>query len=242
MKITILTLFPDMYQGFLNTSIIKKARLKNLVEINLVDFREYSTLKTKRVDDYPYGGGSGMVLRYQPVVAALKQHHSANSYVIMLSPSGNLFNQQLARKLSSKQDLILICGHYEGYDERILKHVDQVISIGDYVLTGGELASMVVSDAVIRLLPEVISDGSKSEESFENELLEYPHYTRPETIAGEKVPEVLISGNHQKIAEYRLKESFKKTLIYRPELIKNYKFDKVALKSFKQAKDELKND
>ncbi len=242
MKITILTLFPDMFHGFLDTSIIKKARLKNLVEINLVDFREYSTLKTKRVDDYPYGGGSGMVLRYQPVVAALKQHQSPDSSVIMLSPSGNLFNQKLARKLSNKQDLILICGHYEGYDERILQHVDQVISIGDYVLTGGELASMVLSDAVIRLLPEVISDGSKSEESFENELLEYPHYTRPETIAGQKVPDVLISGNHQKIAEYRLKESFKKTLIYRPDLIKNYKFDKAALKSFKQAKDELKED
>ena len=240
MKITILTLFPEMYEGFLNTSIIKKALLKKLVEIELVNFRDFSFLKSKRVDDYSYGGGSGMVLRYQPVVAAIQHYKTKDSFVVMLAPTGQLLNQNKVKNLSVKKHLILVCGHYEGYDERILTEIDSVVSIGDYILTGGELASMVISDAIIRLIPHVISEGSKTEESFENHLLEYPHYTRPNEISGLKVPEELLSGNHKLIEEYRLKESFKKTIINRPELISKYNFDKKSLEIYEKAIKELK--
>lgn len=238
MKISILTIFPEMFTGFLTTSIIKKAQLKNHVTIELIDIRSFTDDIHNRVDDYPFGGGNGMVLRYQPVVDALKSVRKDQSYVVMLTPVGQVFKQPLARSLVNQKHIIFICGHYEGYDERILNHVDLVLSIGDYILTGGELASMVVSDAIIRLIPGVITEQSHLDESFEQVLLEYPQYTRPQTIDGYDVPEVLLSGHHQNIDNYRLKQSLLKTLKYRPELIKDYSFDKKTLKILSEIKKD----
>ena len=219
MRITILTAFPDMFKGFLETSIIKKAILRELVAVDLVDIRRYSTNKHQRIDDYSYGGGAGMVMFYQPIAAAIKEYRNADSKVVLLTPVGYTFHQRIAHELKDNKHLILICGHYEGYDERILDLVDCCLSLGDYVLTGGELAAMVVSDAVIRLLDGVITEGSLAEESFENGLLEYPQYTNPPEIDGLKVPEVLLSGHHENIRKWRLKESLKKTLHYRSDLL-----------------------
>ncbi|MDR1794369.1 MAG: tRNA (guanosine(37)-N1)-methyltransferase TrmD [Erysipelotrichaceae bacterium] len=226
MKITILSIFPEMFAGFLDTSIIKKARLKGLVEYELVDIRSFSKDKHNRVDDYSFGGGAGMVFLYQPVVDALAFVKTPKSHVIMMAPAGYLFKQKRARELKEYEHLILICGHYEGFDERILQHVDEVLCIGDYVLTGGELAAMVVADAVTRLVDGVIAEDSPQEESFENGLLEYPQYTRPDTIDGFTVPEVLLSGHHEKIAQWRRKESLRKTWKYRPELLEKIDLDK----------------
>ena len=219
MKITILTAFPEMFDGFISTSIIKKAILKNLVAFELVDVRTYTSNKHQRIDDTPFGGGAGMVMFYQPIADAIKAHKTSESMVILLTPVGHTFKQEIAHKLKMKQDLILVCGHYEGYDERILKLVDHCISIGDYVLTGGELAAMVVSDGVIRLLDGVITGESLHEESFENGLLEYPQYTKPSEIDGYEVPEVLLSGHHENIRKWRLKQSIKKTCYYRNDLL-----------------------
>jgi len=219
MKISILTLFPEMYEGFLNTSIIKKARLKELVDFEIVDIRAFTLDKHKRVDDAPFGGGQGMVMFPQPIVDALRSVRSSESHVILMTPAATTFDQVKARELVDYQHLILICAHYEGYDERILNYVDEVLSIGDYVLTGGELASMVISDAVTRLVKGVITEDSNRYESFENGLLEYPQYTRPVEYDGQIVPEVLLSGHHENIRKYRLKESLRKTLRYRNDLL-----------------------
>ena len=221
MKITILTIFPEMFEGFLNTSIIKKARLKNLIDIEIVDFRAYSLDNSHRVDDYPYGGGAGMVLMCQPVLDALKEHSGENSYVLLTSPAGRVFNQQMAHELMQKDDIVIICGHYEGYDARIYDYADQQVSIGDYILTGGELPAMVITDTLTRLVDGVIASESLVDESFENGLLEYNQYTRPEEYDGKRVPEVLLSGHHENIRKYRLYESLKLTYINRPDLLKN---------------------
>lgn len=226
MKITILTLFPDMYEGFLNTSIIKKAILKGLVEVELVDIRSFSKSKTRRVDDYPFGGGQGLVMAVQPVRDALNSVKTEGSYTLMTSASGNTFTQAKARSLSEKDHLIILCGHYEGFDERIVGLCDEEISIGDYVLTGGELPSMVISDAIIRLKEGVIKEASHMDESYEQSLLEYPQYTRPEHTEEGDVPKVLMNGNHEAIRLYRLKESLRKTWLKRPDLFK----DKVLTK------------
>jgi len=203
MKIDILTLFPEMFSGVLGSSILKKAAEKKAVSYNVVNFREFSDDKHKTVDDYPYGGGAGMVLKAQPIFDAvdyLKNERNANPRVILLCPQGEKYTQEKAEEFAKEDHLIFICGHYEGYDERIREHlVSDEISIGDYVLTGGELGAMVMIDSVVRLLPGVLgNDESPIYDSFSSGLLEHPHYTRPADFRGMKVPEVLLSGNHQK--------------------------------------------
>lgn len=219
MKIDILTLFPEMFSGFLNESIIKRAQEKELVEINIIDFRSYSKLNHNQVDDTPYGGGSGMVLMCEPIYDAIEDLKTEDSHVIMLSPQGQLFKQKEAKKLSLKKHLILLCGHYEGFDERIYNIIDQEISIGDYVLTGGEIPAMVLTDAITRLIPGVIKESSIANETFESNLLDYPTYTKPQNFRGMEVPEVLLSGNHQEIAKYREKERIIRTKKKRPDLM-----------------------
>lgn len=219
MKIDILTLFKEMYDGFLNTSIIKSAREKNLVEINTINIRDYSKDKHKKVDDTPYGGGSGMVLMCQPIFDAVKDLKRTNSKVILMTPQGAKYNQKMAYNLSKEEHLIIICGHYEGFDERIRSICDIEISIGDYVLTGGELPSMVITDSVVRLVPGVIDESSHLNDSFNNDKLDYPTYTKPRNYDGMEVPSVLVNGNHKEIDAWRKEESKKRTLERRPDLI-----------------------
>lgn len=241
MKISILSLFPEMYEGFLNTSIIKKARLKELVEFEIIDIRSFTLDKHKRVDDAPFGGGQGMVMFPQPIVDALRSVKSTDSHVILMTPAAPTFDQVKARELVEYQHLILICAHYEGYDERILNYVDEVLSIGDYVLTGGELASMVISDAVTRLVKGVITEDSNLYESFENGLLEYPQYTRPSEFEGQSVPDVLLSGHHENIRQYRLKESLRKTYQYRKDMLNKLELTKETQKILEELIKPLKN-
>lgn len=221
MQIDILTLFPEMYDGFLDCSIIKRAIAKELVKINVINFRSYTLDPHNKVDDTPYGGGSGMVLMVEPLYNAIKDLRREDSKVILLTPSGKQYNQALAYDLAKEKHLIIICGHYEGFDERIRSFVDLEVSIGDYILTGGELASMVITDSVTRLIEGVIDKDSSREESFniENNLLDYPTYTKPRSFMGMDVPEVLLNGDHQKIATYRKEESLKRTKEKRPDLL-----------------------
>lgn len=219
MRLDILTLFPDMFTP-LKESIIKRASDKNLVEINIIQIRDFSQDAHKKTDDIPYGGGAGMVMTPQPLYDAIQSVKTPNSYVIYLSPRGKVFNQPMARKLSKCEHLILVCGHYEGIDERIIELcIDEEISIGDYVLTGGELPAMVLADSIIRLLDGAISQDSLSEESFTNNLLEYPQYTRPQNFKGLEVPEVLLSGHHANITKWRKEKSIEITKQNRPDLI-----------------------
>lgn len=211
MRIDILTLFPEMFKGFLETSIIKRAIDSSKVSINLINFRDYTLDSHGKVDDTPFGGGAGMVLMIQPIYDALMDIKTKDSYVILLSPGGRLFNQKEAKRLKNCKHLILICGHYEGFDDRIKAVIDEEISIGEFVLSGGELPAMVISDAVIRLVEGVISKDSLESESFDSNLLDYPVYTKPREFKGMKVPEVLLSGDHKKIADYRKKEQLRLT-------------------------------
>lgn len=220
MKIDILTLFPKMFDGFLSESIIKRALDKKLVEINIIDFREFSDLNNKQVDDTPYGGGGGMVLRCEPLFAAVDVLKTDKSKVILLTPDGEVYKQSKALEFKKYEHLILICGHYEGFDERIRSIVDFEISIGDYILTGGEIAAMVISDSIIRLIDGVITDTSLESESFNNNLLDYPVYTKPQVFRGMAVPDVLISGNHAKIKEWRWEKQLERTKERRPDLLK----------------------
>lgn len=220
MKIDILTLFPKMFDGFLSESIIKRALDKKLVEINIIDFREFSNLNNKQVDDTPYGGGGGMVLRCEPLFAAVDDLKTDKSKVILLTPDGEVYKQSKALEFKKYEHLILICGHYEGFDERIRSIVDFEISIGDYILTGGEIAAMAISDSIIRLIDGVITDTSLESESFNNNLLDYPVYTKPQVFRGMAVPDVLISGNHAKIKEWRWKKQLERTKERRPDLLK----------------------
>lgn len=206
MKIDILTIFPSMFEGFLNESIIKRAIDKGKVKINLINFRDYTLDPHGKVDDTPFGGGAGMVLMIQPIYDALMSIKTKDSYVILLTPGGNVFNQRRAREFVKYKHLILICGHYEGFDDRIKSLVDEEISIGDFILTGGEIPAMAISDAVIRLIDGVINKDSLISESFDSNLLDYPVYTKPREFKGMKVPEILLSGNHKKIEEYRRSE------------------------------------
>ena len=221
MKIDILTIFPSMFDGFLNTSIIKRAREKGLVDIQIHDIRSYSTDVHKRVDDYGYGGGRGMVLMPQPIFDAVDDIKTDDSLVILMTPQGKQYKQKFAYDLSRKKHLILICCHYEGFDERIRSLADMEISIGDYVLTGGELASMVVTDSVVRLIDGVIEKESHLNDSFNNNLLDYPVYTKPANFRGMKVPDVLLSGHHANIEKFRKEAALKKTTIRRPDLLEN---------------------
>lgn len=221
MKITILTLFTEMYDGFLNSSIIKRIIDKGLAEVKVVDIRDYSNDKHRHVDDTPYGGGAGMLMKVDVVDRALKANSNDNSYVLLTSPKAYPLKQKDLLRLLEKDELVIICGHYEGIDSRIEKYVDEKVSIGDYILTGGELASMVVVDGLLRLIDEGISEDSLKEESFNDGLLEYPQYTRPVEYDGESVPEVLQNGNHAEIRKFNLKNSLKETLKYRPDLLEN---------------------
>lgn len=226
MKIDILSLFPEMYTGPFTESILKRAQETNKVEINIHNFRDYSLDPHKNVDDTPFGGGSGMVLACQPIFDCINSLKTDDSIVIMMTPSGKTYNQQIAYDLSKKKHLIILCGHYEGFDERIRSICDMEISIGDYVLTGGELPSMILVDSIVRLLPGVIDDESSQNESFNNHLLDYPVYTKPRVYNGMEVPEVLLSGNHAKINEYRLKEQIRKTKELRQDLLSGEEYEK----------------
>ena len=219
MKITFITLFPEIFPTFLNFSILKRAQEKSLVKFELVNLRDFGEGNHKTVDEKPYGGGAGMILKPDVLTKALLTVKTPKSKVLLTSASGITFKQSLAKNFSIMEDLIIICGHYEGIDQRFIdKYVDEEISIGDYVLTGGELPSLVIADSITRLLPGVLENEEATiEESFENGLLEYPHFTRPEEFEGIKVPNILISGNHGEIKKWRLQQSVDKTKKLRPE-------------------------
>ena len=219
MKIDILTLFPDMYTGIFNESIIKRAVDDGKVEINIHNFRDYTTDPHNKVDDTPYGGGCGMVLTCQPIFDCVRSLKTDDSIVILMTPDGEVYKQKRAYELAEKKHLILICGHYEGFDERIRSICDLEISIGDYVLTGGEIASMVLVDSIVRLMPGVILDDSHLNDSINDNLLDYPTYTKPRVYEGMEVPEILLSGDHKKIDEYRYQERIKRTKERRPDLL-----------------------
>jgi len=220
MEICVFTLFPEMFAGPLDNSILKKAREKGLINIRVIDYRPYSPTRHKNVDDSPFGGGAGMVLKPEPIYYALESNCPRPGKVLLMTPQGTTFNQELAKNLAGEESLAIICGHYEGFDERIRALADYELSIGDYVLTGGELPAMVVIDAVCRLLPGVLGEKeSPLTDSFYDGLLEYPQYTRPRDFRGMKVPEVLLSGNHELIRVWRRKESLRRTLLRRPDLL-----------------------
>ena len=220
MKIDVLTLFPDMFNGVFAESIIKRAIDNNLVEINIHNIRDYSKDPHKKVDDTPYGGGAGMVLMCQPIFDAVKDLRSDNSKVILLTPSGKLYKQSIALDLSKEKHLILICGHYEGFDERIKTIVDMELSIGDYILTGGEIPAMVLIDSITRLIDGVIRKESYLNESFTDNLLDYPTYTKPRVYDGLVVPDVLVNGDHAKIDKWRREQQIEITKGNRPDLLK----------------------
>jgi tRNA (guanine37-N1)-methyltransferase len=218
MHFDIFTLFPAMFQGPFTESILKRAQERGLLSIALHNIRDATTDKHHVVDDYPYGGGAGMVMKPDPIFSAIEAVHQGGP-IIYLTPQGRLFNQQIAQELAQESRITLLCGHYEGIDERVCQHlVTDEISIGDYVLTGGELAAMIVVDAVSRLLPGVLAEGSTQEESHGNNMLEYPHYTRPPEFRGWPVPDVLLSGHHEQIARWRRKEALRRTRERRPDL------------------------
>ena len=242
MKIDILTIFPSMFDGFVSNSIIKRAISKGVIDINIIDIRPFSTDKNKKIDDYPLGGGAGLVMKCQPVLDCLKSVRKENSTVILMSPRGEKYNQKIAHELvDNHEHLIFICGHYEGLDERINKYVDRFISIGDFILTGGELASMVISDSIIRLIDGAITNESIEDESFENGLLEYPQYTFPRVYEGEEAPAILFSGNHEAVRKYRLKESLRLTKELRSDLLENRNFTKEELKLLKEIEENDDN-
>ena len=219
MKIDVLTLFPNMFDGFLTESIIKRAIDSKKVEINLINFRDYTPLKNGQVDDTIYGGGAGMLIRCEPVFECIDKIKTKDSYIIMLTPSGKTFNQKKAIDLSKKKHIIFICGHYEGFDERINTLVDEEISIGDFVLTGGEVPAMCVIDTITRLLPGVINNKSLESESFNDNLLDFPMYTKPAVYRGLEVPKVLLNGNHKEIEMWRIENQKKKTMEKSPDLM-----------------------
>ena len=245
MRIDVLTLFPRMFEGPLGESIIGKAREKELLEINVSNFRDYSDNKHQTVDDYPYGGGAGMLLKVQPVYDNIKAIEEATpetkKRVILLDPAGKPFDQKMAEEFSTEEHLVFICGHYEGYDERIRSLVTDEVSLGDYVLTGGELGAMVMIDATVRLLPEVLGNQTSAQtDSHSTGLLEHPHYTRPAEFKGMKVPEVLMNGNHKLIEQWQLKESLRRTYQRRPDMLETYPLTAEMQKLLKEIEDEAK--
>ena len=240
MKFDILTLFPEMLSGVVESSIMKRAIANSVIECNLINFREFSGNKHSTVDDYSYSGGAGMLLRVDPIHRALESiPNYKDATVIMTSPSGVPFTQKKAIELSKKDHIIIICGHYEGIDARVLEYVDEEISIGDYVLTGGEMPAAVIMDAVSRLIPGVISEDSISCESFDGNLLEYPQYTRPQEYDGKKVPDILLSGHHANIKKWQRYMSLKKTLEVRPDLLEKANLTKEDLKMLEEIENEI---
>ncbi|WP_210143641.1 tRNA (guanosine(37)-N1)-methyltransferase TrmD [Staphylococcus sp. GDY8P94P] len=245
MKIDYLTLFPQMFDGVLNQSILKRALDKEMLQVNTVDFRSFAENKHNQVDDYPFGGGQGMVLKPEPIFNAMKYiEKTENTRVILMCPQGRPFNQEIAQELSHSEHLVFICGHYEGYDERIRQHlVTDEISMGDYVLTGGELPAMVMTDAIVRLIPGVLGNQqSHEDDSFQDGLLEFPQYTRPRSYQDMNVPDVLLSGNHAHIDQWRHEQKLIRTWEKRPDLLENYPLtdkDKDILERYKK---QLKNE
>lgn len=247
MRIDVLTLFPGMFAGPMGESIIGKAREKDLLEMNVSNFRDYSDNKHHTVDDYPYGGGAGMLLKAQPIfdnLAAIEQATpTTKKRVILLDPAGKKFDQKMAEEFSQEEHLIFICGHYEGYDERIRTLVTDEVSLGDYVLTGGELGAMVMIDATVRLLPEVLGNETSAQtDSHSTGLLEHPQYTRPADFRGLAVPEVLLNGNHKLIEEWRLKESLRRTYTRRPDMLAKLELTAEMKKLLAEIKGELSQD
>lgn len=237
MKINVLTLFPDMFTP-LTTSMLGRGLEDGKWQLNLVNFRDFTTDVHHHVDDSPYGGGAGMVLQIMPIKKALDSIRNKGK-VIITAPQGKTFNQKMAQEWSQAENLTFICGHYEGFDQRVYNLADEIVSIGDYVLTGGELPTMSMIDATVRLIPGILgNDASPVEESFAHGLLEYPQYTRPDDFEGMKVPAVLTSGNHQKIAQWRHKEALRATYLYRPDLLKNYTLSKEEEKMLAQIEQE----
>lgn len=237
MKIKILTLFPEMFDGFLSNSIIKRAIAKNAVSFEVINIRNYTTDKYGRVDSAPVGGGAGLIMKCQPIVDAINANKSDKSHVIMLSPRGKTYNQKRAHELSELDEIILLCGHYEGVDERVNKYVDEQISLGDYILTGGEIGAMAISDSIVRLLDGAIAEESIVEESFEDGLLEYPQYAEPYNYNGDKIPDILYSGNHEAIKKWRKKKSLYLTKEYRPDLFEKYPLSKSDHKLLNEEKE-----
>lgn len=219
MRIDILTLFPKMFDGFLSESIIKRAIGKEKVTINIVDIRDYTPYKNNQVDDYQFGGGGGMIMMCEPVFNAVESVKTKDSHVILLTPRGKTYNETKAKELKELKHLIIICGHYEGFDERIYTLADSLVSIGDYILTGGEIPAMAITDSVVRLIDGVITSTSLETESFNDNLLDYPVYTKPREYRGMEVPEVLLNGNHKLINEYREEERKRITKEYRDDLL-----------------------
>lgn len=238
MKISILTLFPEYFQGMLSTSVFARALEKGLFEIELVNFRDYTQSKHGHVDDTPYGGGAGMVLSCQPLLDALEAIRTEQSKVILLSPQGQPFVQKTAQEFSRQDHLILICGHYEGFDERIRSYVDGQISLGDFVLTGGEPAAAAICDAVCRLVEGTIREESSEDDSFSDGLLEYPQYTRPYDYKGQKVPDVLLSGHHANIQKWRREQSLLRTLEHRPDLLESAPLNEEDLRFIEKVRQE----
>ena len=238
MIIKILTLFPEMFDGFLTNSIIKRAIAKDVIKIEVINIRDYTTDKYNRVDSYPVGGGAGLVMKCQPIVDCLIKNKGKSAHTVMLSPRGKIYSQAKAHELLKEEELILICGHYEGIDERVNKYIDEQISIGDYILTGGELGAMVISDSIIRLLDGAIAEESVVEESFENGLLEYPQYTEPYDYEGDKIPDILYSGNHTAINKWRQKQSLFLTKELRPDLFEKYNLTKQDIKLINEGKEK----
>lgn len=241
MKITILTLFPSIIEAFLNESIIKRSIEKGVVEVKVVDIRDYSKDKHHHVDDTPYGGGAGMILKVDVVHEALIANSTSNTYKIITSPKGNTFNQDKALDLANKDEILILCGHYEGIDERIINFIDEEISVGDYILTGGEVPALIIIDSVIRLLKGAINEESIKDETFSNNLLEYPQFTRPSSYLGLDVPEVLLSGNHENIRKYRLYESLKVTYLKRKDLLEKVNLTSEMLKMLENIKKTINN-
>ena len=218
MKITILTLFPEFFSAITENTIVKRAISKEKVVLNIVNIREYTKDKHRRVDSAPIGGGAGLIMKCQPIIDALRANTSENAHTILMSPRGKTFNQKMAEAYTQLDELVIICGHYEGIDERVNNYVDELVSTGDYVLTGGEIPSMLIVDSVVRLLDGVIRRESIIDESFESGMLEYPQYTEPRVFEGHEVPEILYSGNHGKIDRYRYLQALKITKEFRPDL------------------------
>jgi len=237
LKIKILTLFPEFFDSFLANSIIARAISKGVVSFELVNIRDYSEDKNHRIDDRPAGGGAGLIMRMQPLVDCLRANSSDISHTVLLSPLGTTYNQQKAVELTKEQEIVLICGHYEGVDSRFNSYVDEMISVGDYILTGGEIGAMLISDSVTRLLKDAITAASIEEESFTDGLLEYPQYTLPFDYEGKQIPDILFSGNHKAIDIYRKREAFRLTKKYRPDLLKKYTLSKQDQKRMNELED-----
>ncbi len=238
MRIDIITIFPQMIEAYINESIIKRAYQDEKVEINVINLRNYSQMKHHQVDDTPYGGGSGMLMMFPPFYRAIKDLNKDNqATIIMTSPKGKTYNQKIAREYSKLNHIIILCGHYEGIDHRVYEFVDEEVSVGDYILTGGELAALILTDSITRLLDGVITEDSHLEESFEKGLLEHPHYTKPQEYEGYQVPDVLLSGHHENIRKWRHEMALKETFKKRPDLLESYpltKSDKQLIESLKE--------